>query len=77
MPMVFASGAFFPINFLPDWVRPGIELLPLRPFLEALREVLQQPNVSVFDLTPNLALLACWGILGFGITLRYFKWHDE
>jgi ABC-2 type transport system permease protein len=76
MPMVFASGAFFPIRTMPAWLQPIMRVLPLRFFLDGFRDVTIR-GAGLPEIAPNLAVLAGWGLVCLLITVRFFRWASE
>lgn len=74
LPMWLLSGVFFSSERFPDAVQPVINLLPLTALNQALRGVITEgrtlPEVAV-----QLAILAGWGLLSFGVALKIFRWR--
>jgi len=74
VPMWIFSGVFFSYERFPDAVKPLIRLLPLTALNDALRAVINDaagfPQIAM-----PLAVLAAWGILGFAVGIRIFKWQ--
>jgi len=74
LPMWLLSGVFFSSERFPDAVQPIINLLPLTALNQALRGVITEgrtlPEVAV-----QLAILAGWGLLSFGVALKIFRWR--
>ena len=59
MPLVFLSGAWFPIGTLPGWLQSVVEWLPLAPLMDAMRAVVLE-SASLADVASDLALVAAW-----------------
>ncbi len=78
--MYLFSGAIFPIDTLPAWLRPIGYLLPVTYWLEAARRALLGPNAVGFETFAHLSNAALIAILlGFTAVLlvgsRYFyRW---
>jgi ABC-2 type transport system permease protein len=68
MPLVFLSGAWFPISGLPGWLESVMEVLPLAPLLEAMRAVAIQ-GAGIADIGGNLAQVAMWIPVTFAIAV--------
>jgi ABC-2 type transport system permease protein len=68
MPIVFLSGAWFPIGGLPGWVESVMEALPLAPVLEALRTV-SILGGSLSDIGPELLQVALWIPVTFAVAV--------
>ena len=73
MPMWLFSGIFFSYQRFPAILHPFIKALPLTALNDALRDVALQ-GASLISQTGRLSVLAVWGLLCFGIALRYFRW---
>ena len=59
MPLVFLSGAWFPIAGLPGWLETAMEALPLAPLMEAMRTVAIEGG-SLGDVGTQLLQVAAW-----------------
>jgi ABC-2 type transport system permease protein len=73
MPMVFASGAFFPIGGMPQWLQPVMKALPLRFFLDGFRDIAVR-GAGLAEIATDLWILALWGVICLLITMRFFRW---
>ncbi len=74
MPMWLGSGVFFSYERFPEVVHPFLRLLPLTGLNDALR-ALMLDGEGLAAVVPELALLALWGALTFGLALRIFRWE--
>jgi ABC-2 type transport system permease protein len=74
MPMWLVSGVFFSAERFPDVIQPVIRILPLTAFIEALRGVMNEGH-GLAQIAPQVGILAAWGIAGFVIALRIFRWR--
>jgi ABC-2 type transport system permease protein len=54
-------------------VQPLIQALPLTALIDALRSVVLD-GAGLAAVSRELAILAGWGLGGFGIALRIFRW---
>lgn len=72
-PMMFLSGVFFPIDSMPDWMRPIMAVMPLRYGVEALRETMLYGRGIDAIWTQSLILLAV-SVVAIAIAVRFFKW---
>ena len=59
MPLVFLSGAWFPVSTMPGWLESIVNWLPLAPLMDAMREVILQ-GASLADVIGDLAIVAAW-----------------
>jgi len=74
LPMYILSGVFFSSERFPAIVQPVIKLLPLTALNDGLRAVMNDGAAFEVLLYPVL-VLAIWGILCFGLALRFFRWR--
>jgi ABC-2 type transport system permease protein len=74
-PMMFLSGTFFPIDFMPDYLRSIAHGLPLFYVVEGLNNVMVFQNYvgAVFD----LAVVAIITAIIFALAVRLFKWRED
>jgi ABC-2 type transport system permease protein len=62
MPMIYLSGFIFPIENMPELIRPVTYLIPLRYFLVIVRGIFLK-GIGLDLLWPQAAALATWGIV--------------
>lgn len=74
LPMWVLSGVFFSASNFPAPMRPFISLLPLTALNDALRGVMLEGE-GVLHLSPQLGLLAFYGVSCFALALRIFRWR--
>jgi len=75
LPMAFLSGAFFPLDGAPGWLRTVSNLLPMKHLVTSMQ------NVMVRGQGPGSTLPAIGILLGFtvvvtGVSALLFKWDD-
>lgn len=68
MPLMFLSGAWFPIAGLPSWMETVMEALPLAPLLEAMRTVAIDGG-SLADVGGSLLQVAAWIPVTFAVAV--------
>jgi hypothetical protein len=74
LPMYLFSGVFFSSDRFPAEIQPLVQALPLTPLNDALRAVMN--DGAGFDaVAVPLAVLAGWGVVSFGLALRFFRWR--
>jgi len=73
VPMWVLSGVFFSSSNFPQAVQPLIQALPLTALIDALRNVVLE-GAGLAAVSRELAILAGWGLGGFAIALRFFRW---
>jgi ABC-type multidrug transport system permease subunit len=74
MPMWLASGVFFSYERFPAAVQPVLRLLPLTALNDALRALMLDGS-GLAAVVPQLLVLVGWGILGFLLALKIFRWQ--
>jgi ABC-2 type transport system permease protein len=73
-PLMFLSGIFFPINFMPEWLRPVASVMPLTYLGDALRQVMVGGSAYA-PLIVDVGVLGAWLIGCFLIAARFFRWQ--
>ena len=74
LPMWIFSGVFFSSSNFPHAVQPFIRLLPLTAVNDALRANMLE-GVSFAAITPQLLVIAVWGVVSFFAALKLFRWR--
>lgn len=74
LPMFVLSGVFFSASRYPQALQPFIQALPLTALNDALRAVYNE-GLPLGSTLPELAILAGWMVLSFGLALRLFRWQ--
>jgi ABC-2 type transport system permease protein len=72
--MLFLSGVFFPIDFLPKIISYISNILPLTHLAEGIRLSALYGN-STFSTIPQLGITLAWLALSFFICAISFKWE--
>lgn len=73
-PMLFLSGIFFPIEFVPTYIRPVVKILPLTYLGNALREVMVGIPSQV-PMRNNILILLIWSVITVSVTVKFWKWE--
>jgi ABC-2 type transport system permease protein len=73
-PMMFLSGVFFPRFLMPQWLQNVTTFIPLTPVIDGARLITTEGK-SLFDLGPQLAVMAVWSIIIYAIAFRVFRWE--
>jgi ABC-2 type transport system permease protein len=74
LPLLFLSGAWFPISGLPHWLASLADAFPLAPMLDGMRQALifgHGPGA----VWPDMRKLLIWLVLGLLVALRTFRWE--
>lgn len=72
-PMMLLSGVYFRLDNAPRWLQKAVFVLPLSPFLRALRAVFND-GASLAGHTAGLAVIGAWAVVSFAFAVRRFKW---
>jgi ABC transporter DrrB family efflux protein len=72
-PMMLLSGVYFRLDGAPQWIQKAVLILPLSPFLRALRAVYND-GATLRDHVSGLMLLAGWAALSFLFAVKRFRW---
>ena len=74
MPMMFLSGVFFSIAWVPAALGVIARMLPLYYLGDGLREVMIN-SASLADIWIDLVVLVGFGLICFGVAVRFFRWE--
>jgi len=73
-PLMFLSGIFFPIEFMPDFLQPVATVMPLTYLGDALRQVMVG-GAPYAPLPIDALVLGAWLVGSFLISARFFRWQ--
>jgi ABC-2 type transport system permease protein len=73
-PLMFLSGIFFPISFMPGWLQPVASVLPLTYLADALRQTMVG-GAAYASLAVDGLVLGGWMVACFLIAARFFRWQ--
>jgi ABC-2 type transport system permease protein len=73
-PLMFLSGIFFPIDFMPEFLRPVAAVMPLTYLGDALRQVMVG-GAPYAPLPVDALVLGGWLVVSFLISARFFRWQ--
>jgi ABC-type multidrug transport system permease subunit len=76
LPLIFLSGATFPLAYLPKSVQHFGLFLPATYLVTALQSALYQ-SFSVWQIYIQILALACWAFLTFFVASQLFRWEPE
>jgi ABC-2 type transport system permease protein len=74
LPLLFLSGAWFPISGLPHWLSSLANAFPLAPMLDGMRQALifgHGPGA----IWPDVRKLLAWLVVALLVALRTFRWE--
>lgn len=72
-PMMFLSGVYFTLDSAPKWLQESVVVLPLSPYIKALRGIFND-GAHLSDHLAGLAIVGVWAIVAFGVAVKRFKW---
>jgi ABC-2 type transport system permease protein len=73
-PMLFLSGIFFPIDTMPSFMRPVVEVMPLTYLGDALRQIMTGASPD-HSLPLNIIVMFGWFIAASILSIRFFRWE--
>ena len=73
-PLMFLSGIFFPISFMPNWLQPVAAFMPLTYLADGLRQTMVG-GAAYASLGFDALVLGVWMVICFAIAARYFRWQ--
>ncbi|HEX9036621.1 MAG TPA: ABC transporter permease [Ktedonobacterales bacterium] len=73
-PMMFLSGVFFPLAFLPAFLAPIVRAMPLTYLADAFRQI-TTGGTPAFPMWMDVAVLAGWGVVCTALASRFFRWE--
>ena len=76
-PLYFLSGVFIPENEIPNGVLNVAAVFPVRHFFEAFFAAWDPATTGAGFHWGDLAVVAAWGVVGFLIALRAFRWTPQ
>jgi ABC-2 type transport system permease protein len=71
-PMMFLGGVYFTLDAAPKWLQDSVQLLPLGPYLKALRAVFNDGG-PLAGHGFGLGIVAAWGVLAFLVAVKRFR----
>jgi ABC-type multidrug transport system permease subunit len=74
LPMWMLSGAFFSYDRFPEWLHDPIRALPLTALVDGLRAIFNDGS-TLLECWSQLIVLVAWGVFGFLLSLRTFRWQ--
>lgn len=72
-PLMFLSGVYFTLDSAPVWLQHVVAIMPLTPFLRALRAVFNDGG-SLAGHLAGLGIVAAWGLAAFALAVKRFRW---
>jgi ABC-2 type transport system permease protein len=72
-PLMLLSGVYFTLDAAPAWLQQVVAILPLAPFLRALRALFNDGS-SLAGQGIGLSIVGAWALVAFMVALRRFRW---
>jgi imidazolonepropionase-like amidohydrolase/ABC-type multidrug transport system permease subunit len=76
MPMLFLSGATFPLSFLPNWAQVTTQFIPATYLMTGISRILQGGE-SIAQNWKSVTALLLAGAVGLFIATKLFRWEKE
>jgi ABC-2 type transport system permease protein len=76
-PLYFLSGVFIPESEIPDGVLHVADVFPVRHFFQGFFSAWDPSTAGAGFHWVDLAVVAAWGIAGFVIAMRSFRWTPQ
>jgi ABC-2 type transport system permease protein len=73
-PMLFLSGIFFPVEFMPDFMRPVLAVIPLTYLGDAFRQVMVEAT-PLYPLSLDITVLGIWLVICMILAIKLFRWE--
>lgn len=73
-PMMFLSGAFFPVFLFPGWLQVVSQFIPIAPIVEGFRMIVTE-HASLIDLGPQLLAMGAWMAVVYSLAIYLFRWE--
>lgn len=73
-PMMFLGGVFFPVEVMPDFLRPIVQAIPLTYLGDSLRQIMVA-SAALHSQVVNLSVLAGWLVGCLALAIRFFRWE--
>lgn len=73
-PLMFLSGIFWPVEFMPNFMRAIAAALPVTYLGDALRQVMVA-GTPLYPMLTDLAVMAAWLVVCMVLAIKLFKWE--
>jgi len=74
-PMMFLSGSFWDLNFMPQYMQIIAKVMPLTYLNDGLRDTMIYGNET--SALINLAVVAVLGVVFFALASRLMSWKEK
>jgi ABC-2 type transport system permease protein len=76
LPATFISGSFFDPESFPDFLQVVADVLPLKHFIELVREIVVEDE-EIWSFPVELGVVAAWGVACAFVAARGFRWEPR
>ena len=73
-PMMFLSGAFFPLYMFPEWLRGAAQFIPMTPITDGFRLIMTE-HASFIEVLPQIGAVAAWTLAIYVVAIKLFRWE--
>jgi ABC-2 type transporter len=73
-PMMFLSGAFFPVFLFPEWLRGAAQFIPMTPITDGFRLIMTE-HASLIEVLPQIGGVAAWTLVIYIAAIKLFRWE--
>jgi ABC-2 type transport system permease protein len=77
LPLAFISGVFYPVEGAPGWLVTVANVFPLKHIVETFDACFVSGTPHAGWSGGDLLVIAAWGVVGFAIAARRFRWEPE
>jgi ABC-type multidrug transport system permease subunit len=72
-PLMMLSGVYFTLDAAPAWLQQAVAVMPLAPFIRALRAVFND-GAGLAGHGVGLLIVLAWALAAFALAVRRFRW---
>src|SRR5262249_33478730 len=76
MPMLFLSGASFPLSLMPDWLKIVTQFIPATYLVTGMAGILQRGE-SISQNLKSVGVLIITALVALFIATKLFRWEKE
>ncbi len=76
LPMLFLSGATFPLSYMPVWLQKIAQFLPATYLFQGMQSIMLQGESIAANIAPVVALLITLFVAVF-VGIKVFRWEKE
>ncbi len=73
-PMMFLSGVFFPLELIPSFMRPIVNIIPLTYLADLLRQIMVNALPS-YSISTDILVLMSWAVITPILAAKFWKWE--